>query len=457
MTDRKPREQGPCQICGKPATTVLPQFCDECALARLSRAMDTLKGNPSAAIDLGHNDLGNMQRLVIRYGDKFRFTRATGWLFWADTHWAVDDTGRINEASYDTAQCIKREIVLIKGTTEENEKIRESIRKWCNTSKAAAKLKAMVSMAESDSKVSVSIGSFDQDINMFNCASGTLNLRTFELQPHNPKQLLTNYSPIAYAPDAVCPRWEQFMTEIMDGNQPKVDFLQRWAGYSLTGDTSERCILILWGTGANGKTTFVEVLRHVWGTYAKSADLHTFVMKKWGGQSGPNSDIAKLRGARFVSAAEGEAGQKLAESLIKQLTGGDTVSACFKFKEPFDFQPQMHLMLSTNHKPEIVGTDNGIWDRVVLAKFDIRFGKDTTLRDILIAESAGILRWAMEGLKQWRKHGLMVPDEMRNDTLAYRADEDVLLRFLGCDDLEQSKEHKCAARALYETTTVQIS
>jgi hypothetical protein len=103
------------------------------------------------------------------------------------------------------------------------------------------------------------------------------------------------------------------------------------------GDTSERCILILWGTGANGKTTFVEVLRRVWGTYAKSADFHTFVTKKWGVQGGTNSDIAKLRGARFVRAAEGEAGQKLAKSLIKQLTGGDTVSACFKFKEPFDF------------------------------------------------------------------------------------------------------------------------
>jgi putative DNA primase/helicase len=413
--------------------------------------MDELNGLPSAAIDLGHNDLGNMRRLVIRYGDKFRFTRATGWLYWADTHWTLDETGKINEASYETAERIKREIVFVKGTTREDEEVRESIRKWCNASKASAKLKAMVGMAESDSEVSVLIDSFDKDTDLFNCASGTLNLTTFTLQPHNPGDLLTNCSRIAYGPNALCPRWQRFVLEIMDGSREMADFLQRAVGYSMTGLTTEQCLFILWGNGSNGKSTFIEVLRHVFGTYSKASDFHTFVAKKWGVQSGPNSDIAKLRGARFVSATEGEQGQKLAESLIKQLTGGDTISACFKFKEPFEFKPQLKLWLSTQHKPEIAGTDEGIWRRIRLVPFNVHFEQDTTLQDVLLAEAPGILRWAVEGLRQWRENGLMEPQAVVDATTGYRSEEDVMLRFIQSDYLEIGGEYKCGAHDLYET------
>ena len=128
----------------------------------LVRLQDELKGLPTAAIDLGHNDLGNMERLIMRHGDKFRFTRATGWLYWAGTHWALDETGRINEASYQTAERIRGETIFVRGTTTEDEETRESIRKWCNASKASAKLKAMVNLAESDSKVSVLVRLFRQ-------------------------------------------------------------------------------------------------------------------------------------------------------------------------------------------------------------------------------------------------------------------------------------------------------
>lgn len=450
MKDKTPTSI-PCKKCGKPSTRLFPGHCDECALAMLVRLQDELKGLPTAAIDLGHNDLGNMERLIMRYGDKFRFTRAMGWLYWAGTHWALDETGKINEASYETAERIKGETIFVKGTTTEDEKIRESIRKWCNASKASAKLKAMVNLAESDSKVSVLVGSFDNDTNLFNCASGTLDLRTFELRPHNQDDLLTNCSPVAYAPDAPCPRWERFVLEIMDGSREMADFLQRAVGYSMTGLTIEQCLFILWGNGSNGKSTFIEVLRHILGTYSKASDFHTFVAKKWGVQSGPNSDIAKLRGARFVSATEGEQGQKLAESLIKQLTGGDTISACFKFKEPFEFKPQLKLWLSTQHKPEIAGTDEGIWRRIRLVPFNVHFEQDTTLQDILLAEAPGILRWAVEGLKQWRQHGLMEPQAVVDATTGYRAEEDVMLRFIQSDYLEIGGEHKCGAHELYET------
>ena len=448
-SDSKPTP--PCKKCGKPSTTVFPGYCVECALAIVTRKHDELNGLEVPNMDAGHNDLGNMERLVLRFGDKFRFTRATGWLYWTGTHWAGDETGRINEASYETAERILREIELVKGSSKEDEAVRESIRKWCKASKMQSKLRAMVSLAESDSTISVCVNAFDKDTDLFNCDSGTMNFSTLEFTPHNPNDLLTNYSPVSYIPNAVCPRWERFILEIMDGSREMADFLQRAVGYSMTGLTVEQCLFILWGNGSNGKSTFIEVLRYLFGTYSKASDFHTFVAKKWGVQSGPNSDIAKLRGARFVSATEGEQGQKLAESLIKQLTGGDTISACFKFKEPFEFKPQLKLWLSTQHKPEIVGTDEGIWRRIRLIPFNVHFAQDTTLQDILLAEAPGILRWAIKGFGQWRKHGLMEPQAVVDATTGYRAEEDVMLRFIQSDYLEIGGEHKCGAHDLYET------
>ena len=283
-----------CKKCGKPATLLFPSCCDECALAMLVRLQDELSGLPTAAIDLGHNDLGNMKRLLLRFGDKFRYTRATGWLWWAGTHWSLDETGKINEASYETAERIKGETIFAKGSATEDEEVRESVRKWCKASKMQGKLKAMVNLAESDSTVSVCVDAFDRSSNLFNCASGTMNFTTLDFTPHDPNDLLTNYSPVAYVPNAQCQRWERFVLEIMDGNQAMADFLRRAVGYSMTGSTVEQCVFILWGNGSNGKSTFIEVLRHVFGTYSKVSDFHTFVAKKWGVQSGPNSDIAKL-------------------------------------------------------------------------------------------------------------------------------------------------------------------
>jgi putative DNA primase/helicase len=238
--------------------------------------------------------------------------------------------------------------------------------------------------------------------------------------------------------------------EIMDGKRHMADFLQRALGYSLTGEISEHCIFVLWGTGANGKSTFLEAVRHVMGDYAQAAEFGTFVAKKEA-RTGPSSDIAKMRGARFVSATEGEQQHKLAESLVKQLTGGDTIAACFKFKEYFEFRPQFKLWLATNHKPIIGGTDDGIWRRIRLVPFTVSFANrdDKQLSDKLRREAPGILRWMVEGLRQWRQHGLMPPKEVLDATAQYRADEDLLMRFVA-DECEVGKGFETPARALYD-------
>lgn len=437
-----------CKLCKKPVVHgVLPDFCNECAPAILRRYADKAEERDPLPENL--TDLGNMERLVVRHGDDFRYTKARGWLFWDNGRWTVDELGKINQAAYDTARKIRAEVRLTKKEDEDAEEVKKAIVKWSKTSEAKARLDAMVSLAESDSKIACRLEDFDANLSLFNCSNGTIDLITGTLRPATRGDLLTNISPAAYDPEAQCPRWIRFILEIMSGDQQMADFLQRAVGYSLTGETSEQCMFILWGTGANGKTTFVETLRYVLGTYAQAADFQTFMAKRFGPQSGPSSDIAKLRGARFVSATEGEEGQKLAESVIKQITGGDTITACFKFKEHFEFSPQLHLWLCTNHKPQVVGTDEGIWRRIRLIDFNERFAKDDTLGACLKSEAAGILRWAMEGMNQWRQFGLMEPQRVLNTTTEYRADEDIICRFVN-DECEVAKGEETPSRRLYD-------
>jgi putative DNA primase/helicase len=269
-----------CNDCGNEAVPKLKGYCQRCAVARISRAKDAVEGMESVPFDLGHHDVGNRDRLVVRHGDKFRYTSELGWLVWDDTHWSEDGLGRIHEAAIDTAKSIADEVVKVKGKSKEDEKKRESIEKWCKASQMRDRLSAMVQKAETHPAIAISIEAFDKDINLFNCASGTMNLTTFELMPHNPADLLTNYTPVTYNPNAPCERWKRFILEIMDGNQEMADFLQRAVGYTLTGMTVEHCMFILWGDGSNGKSTFLETLRYVMETYGKPARFSTFVARK---------------------------------------------------------------------------------------------------------------------------------------------------------------------------------
>jgi putative DNA primase/helicase len=208
-------------------------------------------------------------------------------------------------------------------------------------------------------------------------------------------------------------------------------------------------MFLLWGNGANGKTTMLEAISHVMGEYAKASEFTTFIAKK-DAKTGATPELAMLRGARFVSATEGEKQHKLAESLVKQLTGGDTISARHLFCEYFQFQPQFKLWLGTNHKPEILGTDDGIWRRICLIPFTVSFAKkpDLRLKEKLKREAPGILAWMVRGLVEWREHGLGEPEEVKAATAQYRADEDLITRFMG-EEAVAGEGEKVAARDVY--------
>jgi putative DNA primase/helicase len=212
----------------------------------------------------------------------------------------------------------------------------------------------------------------------------------------------------------------------MDGNEDIIGFLKRAVGYSMTGDITERSIFLLHGIGSNGKSTFINAISNILGDYGQSASFTSFISKK--NTYIPN-DIARMQGKRFISSLESEEGTQFSEALIKQLTGGDTITARFLNREFFDFKPQFKLWLAANHKPTIKGTDNAIWLRIKLIPFDViipEFEQDRYLGDKLEKELPGILNWAVAGCLEWQKEGLKVPEGVSFATQNYREEMDIL-------------------------------
>jgi len=236
--------------------------------------------------------------------------------------------------------------------------------------------------------------------------------------------------PVSYDPDAQCPQWTEFLTDIMCGNADMVSFLQRVVGYSLTGRTTEQCFFILYGTGANGKSVFISVLRNLLGEYAKTAEFSSFIERK---NDTVRNDLARLSGARFVVGSEGDAGHALSESVVKSLTGEDTITARYLYKEYFEFVPTFKLFLVTNHKPDIKNQDRGIWRRVYLIPFVksvLPENQNPHLVEELSAELPGILRWAVDGCRAWQALKLQPPAIVQEATEEYRQDMDILGPFL---------------------------
>jgi len=216
----------------------------------------------------------------------------------------------------------------------------------------------------------------------------------------------------------------------MNGNQELIAFLKKAIGYSLTGITTERVMFMCHGEGDNGKSTLLRVLMELLNDYALRTPTDTLMAKQ--GWSVPN-DVARLKGARFVTAIEGEEGQRLAESFIKQITGNDKISARFMRAEWFDFLPEFKLWFATNHKPEIQSTDKAIWNRMRLIPFDVTIPdnkQDKQLIEKLKGELPGILRWAVEGCLAWQREGLGLPQAVKSATEQYRAERDNVTEFL---------------------------
>jgi putative DNA primase/helicase len=392
----------------------------------------------------GYNltDLGNARRLVHRHGRNLRYCWLwRKWLAWDGKRWVKDDTGEVYRLAKETVSSIYQE-----AAAAPNDEARKELGKHATRSEAGARIKEMVDLARSD--VPVMPDELDASPDLLNTESGTIDLRTGELREHRREDLITKIAPTTYRPDAAAPAWEAFLERVLPGEDLRA-FVQRAVGYSATGDTSEQCMFINHGGGANGKSTFQEAIAAALGDYAMRAPTEMLLAKR---SDGVPNDVARLKGARFVSASETEEGRRLAESRIKDLTGQDTITARFMKAEWFDFAPTHKLWLSTNHKPEIRGTDAAIWRRIRLVPWAVTIPpaeQDKKLPIALRHELAGILAWVVRGCLQWRREGLQAPDEVRKATGEYRAEMDVLAGFLvECCELDTG--HWEYAKDLYE-------
>jgi putative DNA primase/helicase len=283
---------------------------------------------------------------------------------------------------------------------------------------------------------------------LLNLTNGTLDLKANKLLPHSKDHYITKLAPVAYDPDAQCPQFEQFLYRIMAGKAEKICFLKRAVGYSLTGNTGEQCLFFLWGSGANGKSTFLTTLQNVLGDYASQTPFSTFTAKK---QESVRNDIARMKGARLVCAIETNDRVRMDEALIKQLTGGDKVAARFLHQEFFEFTPEFKIFLAANYKPTIYGQDTAVWRRIRLIPFTVEIPEDEqdpNLAEKLLGEKSGIFNWALEGYLEWETERLQPPDEVIDATAEYKTEMDILKDFMD-DQVEQDPEARTPQKDVY--------
>ncbi|MEU7243368.1 phage/plasmid primase, P4 family [Streptomyces sparsogenes] len=272
---------------------------------------------------------------------------------------------------------------------------------------------------------------FDAVPELLTVANGTVNLRTGNLHPHDPRDMITRRLDVAYRPEATAERWTQFLTEIFPNHPELPGYMQRLVGYGITGSTAEQCFAFLHGGGANGKSAFLDALIYTLRGVTKSTEFSTFEQRVNVGQASP--ELASLRGARLVTASETEKYSRLAEALVKQLTGGDPVTCRFLNQNPFTYVPSFLLMVAGNYKPAILSQDLGVWRRVKLVPFEATFRgskADPSLPAKLRGEAEGILAWAVRGAMEWYANGLGEPDSVQSATADYRQSEDRLQEFI---------------------------
>jgi putative DNA primase/helicase len=402
-------------------------------------------------LELEHRtDLGNARRLVSARGQDVLYQLPDGpYLTWDGVRFA-DDAGEVQLERWAQETIYAMHADAIYQTDDETE--RRARIKHAFASESRRSIAAMVALVRSQPGIPVRPDQLDADPWLLCVLNGTVELRAeARLRPHRREDKITKIVPVNYVPDAVCPTWMAFLERVLDGKAALINFLQRFLGYSLTGRTDEQVLAIAHGFGANGKSVFLHAAKMILGDYGQSVPLDTFLVNKHVDTARP--DLARLRGSRLVAAVESDSGRRFAEGLVKMVTGQDTIVARRLYREHFEFLPTFKVVIATNHRPVIRGTDDAIWRRIRLVPFTVTIPpeeRDRELPDKLQAEREGILAWAVRGCLEWQRCGLGLPKDVADATAAYKNDMDVLGDFIRATCTVEAK-HSSPAGTLYET------
>ena len=386
-------------------------------------------------------DLGNAQRLVRTRGKNLRFCeRLGGWLVWDGTLWVRDQVRAVEVAAQRTVMGMYHEAIALEYDR------RVALVKWATKSESEARLRAMVNLACTDPSIVAHPEDFDRNPWLFNVANGVLDLRTGRLRPHCRQDLISKIASVEYDQDAKAPTWDRFLGEVLE---PCVAaYLQRAVGLSMIGEVREHVLFFLYGSGANGKSTFFRTIQNLFGDYGKQGDPELLLARR--GEAHPTG-VADLFSSRLVVTTEVEDGRRMAEALVKQLTGGDRVKARLMHRDFFEFNPTWTIFMAANHKPAIRGTDEGIWRRIRLIPFEFLIppeDQDPDLLGKLKNEIPGILNWALAGVREYLVSGLNEPNSVLAATQAYRVENDALGAFLA-EETEESPDLRVEATELY--------
>lgn len=414
---------------GVPLT--LPREVQDLAerLARQSRdgvaRVEVAEGEPREA---NASDLGNTLRFVALHRDLVRYAADRGrWYVWDGRRWALDNTNRVMDLTKNVVDAIRAEAI----TGDADRDAADRWLNWARTSEQLARRRAMVDGATSEPELVAVANALDADPHLLVVRNGTVDLRTGELRPSRPADLCTQLAEVDYQPDAGCPRWEDHVNFMCNGDPALVAYIRRSVGYTLTGDVGERNFFFLEGSGSNGKNAFVEPLLALLGSYAQTASTSLLT----GGDDQHPTILADLLGARMVFVDETRATRQLNVERVKALTGSKWIHARQMNKDFFDFQARFKLWIAGNAQPPIKDPSDGVWARMhrvlCLGKVDEQ-RKIKNYGDLLYQEEAsGILNWALRGLRDWWELGsLGVPESVREDVDAYRDEEDYERQFV---------------------------
>ena len=380
---------------------------------------------PPPAEDFPATDAGNGELFARLYGDRVRFDhRRKHWFTWSGHWWTEDADGEVRRL----AKLAARHRYVTAATTPDLDARGRGAR-FAIQSENRQRMEAMLAQAQVEPPVSNSGTRWNQDPYLLGVTNGVVDLRTGLLRAGRPEDGITMHVDVAFDPEAACPRWLRFLDEIFNGDADLIEFIQQSVGYSLTGITTEQCLFLCWGKGANGKSVLLTVLRALSGDYAYNAPFSLFEIHS---RSAIPNDLAALVGRRLVTSSETNEGTRLNEARVKALTGCDPITARFLHGEFFTFDPVAKYWLAVNHKPTVSDDSHGFWRKVRLVPFTRQFGDDADdgLAASLIAELPGILTWALRGAIAWGEHGLRAPDAVRAATESYRLDSDPLAQFI---------------------------
>ncbi|HZZ28845.1 MAG TPA: phage/plasmid primase, P4 family [Pirellulales bacterium] len=388
----------------------------------------------------GRTDAANAQRFVRRYGANSRWCNPTRtWYRWTGKNWGEDQSCGIEADAKQFSRELWREAGKITADPDASDQLKKQVIAFVKASNSANGIRNMIALAKSEPGMTILPCQFDTDAYMLNCNNGTLNLKTGKLQRHRREDLLTKIVAVDYNASEQCPLFVAFLEGVFGGSKNLIKFIQRLLGYILTGDVSEQALMIFHGAGSNGKSTLLTLLLALLAEYGCKAPEKLLTAKKH--DSHP-TELAKLFGKRLVVANEVDDGAELSEARLKDLTGGDRLTARRMNEDFWDFDPSHKIILASNYKPTVRG-GHAIWRRLRLVPFNQKYWSrskgetgpaeleaDSQLAEKLKIEYPGILAWLVAGCLAWQRDGLGVPPEVNEATENYRKSEDSLTAFI---------------------------